>query len=181
MPPSVQFNLRISPEMRAELQAIAESNRRTVTDEINDRLRRSMDAEYSDHVHHETAESRALVTVMHQAMVTAGDIGIFTLSDGSFDDLGKGKWLDDPYTFERAVRAAMAILEGFRPKGMTSRKPEPVDSDLSPERVARKYLRIAGSDDHLDQSSEGVGRIDLLRRNLGRLRDRVSRERSENP
>lgn len=167
---TVQFNLRINPELRAQLQRSADANRRSVTEEINDRLRRSLEAEpnYARTI----PEVRGLIEVVHDAMNTSGDIGIFIGTGASLDQLGKGAWLDDGQAFDRAVRAAQTVLQGFRPKGEF--EPTASEGEQSPEFVGQRMLRAIAAENHLDPSPEGVARMNRIRRNLGRLRDRLT-------
>ena len=102
-----QVGLRVSEDMRARLEKAAKKSGCSINAEIVARLERSFETESR----FGGPRATALVEAMGQAMMAAGT--------GGYHEFGKiilgQEWLDLPIPFDRAVAAALKILEHNRP------------------------------------------------------------------
>jgi hypothetical protein len=109
----IQINLRIDPGLRDRVQASADAHGVSVTREINERLRESLEAEPPAFA----VENPALRGLL-QVMVTAMEV---TGQQAAFASLGAhgagGDWLNSPFAYDQAMKAALHVLENFRPEG----------------------------------------------------------------
>ncbi len=105
-----QVGLRVSEEMRQRLEDAATSNGRSINSEIVSRLDRSFETE--DRLGGPGLST--LVETIATVMKSTGGRAGFTES-GKLAN--QGEWLDLPYSFDQAVKAANSILEHYRPPG----------------------------------------------------------------
>ncbi len=100
------LSTRIRPDTRQALAMAAKGSGRSLSQEIEHRLRRSFD---DDHLAKETFGSRrnrALMKILALSMQTA-----FNPKNPEAD------WMDDPILYEKVHRAINRILDGYRPSG----------------------------------------------------------------
>jgi hypothetical protein len=104
---------RITPVLRAEIDQAAKANGRSLSDEIEDRLRRSLNldadreklfSKFGDKPTY--AMCRLLAEIMREVSNSAGR-----------------KWLADPWTYDQVRAGIAAILSDLRPTG-NSEPPE---------------------------------------------------------
>jgi len=103
------LSMRVRPDTREALERAAQKNGRPLSQEIEDRLRRSL------------AEDKTIIEIFGGAEVYAIMRLISSSMAMSENPLSQKSWLDDPYAFDQVVRTVNANLEIFRPPG----KPEP--------------------------------------------------------
>lgn len=105
------FSTRIRPDLRRKLDSSSKKSGRSVSQEVEHRLRRSfMDDEKISEMF---GDERTF------ALMRLIALGIYL----SADPLDPSKWLEDPAMFERAVSAALNVLEAIRPIGETLEDP----------------------------------------------------------
>src|SRR5579862_4037968 len=99
------LSTRITEDLRADLEKGAAKSGRTVSREVETRLR-----SYFDHARaaEEIFGGRDLYALMR---LIASAIAI------TDNPLTGKSWRDDPYAFDQAIRAVMRVLESFRPAG----------------------------------------------------------------
>jgi hypothetical protein len=99
------LSTRIREDTRHALEQAAQANKRSLSQEIEFRLRRSLadDVVVTDRFGSRTnyALLRTIACIMD----------LYPTVDGSTS------WLDDPFTFERTKRTIVHVLEAFRPPG----------------------------------------------------------------
>jgi hypothetical protein len=111
----IQTNFRTTPEMKARLEAAAESNGLTFNKEVNRRLaesfdpRRELDPVLSDPV------LFGMIIVLAKAMQKTG-MPVLLFTEGGHTK-NERDWHRDPYAYARAVEAAIEVLNLFRPEG----------------------------------------------------------------
>jgi TraY domain len=120
------ISVRISPELKEKLFAATEANDRSLSQEAEVRLERSVRDEKSIEDALELAYGRefaGIILMLARAMTDAGrHVALMEkpTMPGSAAD-----WLNRPWAFEQAVRAASTILEAFRPPGPVEAPPNP--------------------------------------------------------
>ncbi|MGE0652803.1 MAG: hypothetical protein AB7P12_13805 [Alphaproteobacteria bacterium] len=104
---SAVLSTRIRADTRKHLQEAAEQSGRSLSQEIEHRLRRSFEDEGKIIAifggYRTYAVFRAVVAAVEATRSPYGEDGCH--------------WLDDPHHFDLAVQTAMAVLVGFRPAG----------------------------------------------------------------
>jgi hypothetical protein len=110
------LSTRISAELREALAAAAEGS--TLSREIEHRLRRTFDQDKEINL---VFGSRRMFQLMRLiASVVDSTVGrkVAASKKANLD------WLDDPYAFDQAMRAIMAVLERIRPPGAIPQSPD---------------------------------------------------------
>ena len=107
---STVFSTRIRPDLRQKLEQAAKKSRRSLSQEIEHRLRRSFVEDEKISEMFGDRRTFLLMQMMAMAIRFKGDDG------------PPGEWLQNPDDFEIAIAAALSVLEAIRP-------PVPVDSD----------------------------------------------------
>src|SRR6266446_2326862 len=111
---AIQVNLRVSEELRSKLTAAAERRGVSMNKEINDRLSRAFEDDAISGEGREDAILHGILSVIAAAMNSAGQAAGF-LSTFTLD--GARKWLNDPFAFDQARKAAEHVLRECRPPG----------------------------------------------------------------
>jgi hypothetical protein len=150
------FSTRIRPDTRAALKQSAERSGRSLSQEIEYRLRRSFS---EDEKIADVFGSRRNYALMR---VIAGLMEINT------------EWTDDPVTFEELARSVNSLLQGLRPSGSTEHSlglPSGWEGD---DLAARAVLEIRHADSTLPLSkgSRSEHRRAVIKGDLGSLIDR---------
>lgn len=102
---SAVLSTRIRPDTRAAIQAAADASGRSLSQEIEMRLRRSLDFDVKIADAFGDRRFYALMRIVATAMSLIEN------------PTNKGKsFLDDPYSFDQAVHTVNAVLSAFRPK-----------------------------------------------------------------
>ena len=154
------MNFRIRPDTKRALQEAAERSGRTLSQETEHQLR------------------RALFDIG-----TGPTHALFKLIGSSIDALvnlkdQNARWTDDPYLFDQAVKATVAALEMFRPKGPIPETPADAlefgGASRGQAEVSTRLLDIQLTDPPaaLGKSSKYEREIALMRADLGSLADR---------
>ena len=142
---SKNFTFRGTPELHEKLRIASNLSGRTVSDEIADRLHKSLDAgtEHSVGSPADIALGQLVAFVMAQVGVKA-DWMKHGPPFGPPDDARK-KWQEDPFAYDQAVIAANKIFEALRPKGDR----EPPQDDRPEIAAFMKNLGANGAQDWL--------------------------------
>ncbi|MBR1249181.1 hypothetical protein JQ609_19910 [Bradyrhizobium sp. AUGA SZCCT0169] len=178
----IQTNFRTTPEMKARLEAAAESNGLTFNKEVNRRLaesfdpRRELDPVLSDSV------LFGMIIVIAKAMMKTG-MPVLLLTDHTKNER---EWHRDPYAYARAVEAATEVLNLFRPEGEEAPPKLGADHDKLREAIAdmgrmngRGEMRNLGRrepeyqtipNDDLVREMLGEEMLQRIQNNLGRLK-----------
>jgi hypothetical protein len=100
------FSTRIRPDLRKKLEQGAKQSGRSLSQEVEHRLRRSFveDEKISD-----TFGDRRTFLIMK--MIAMG------INLPRMREEANVSWLDDPYYFDLSIGTALSILEAIRPKG----------------------------------------------------------------
>jgi hypothetical protein len=101
------FSTRIRPDTRRRLIAAAAASGRSLSQELEHRLRGSFIEEDTEREFYGDVETAALLKVL----------GIVIGSITTVRGRSKGRWVDDPYRFDQAAKAVAGALELFRPAG----------------------------------------------------------------
>jgi hypothetical protein len=104
------FSTRIRPDLRKKMAAAAKKSGRSLSQEVEHRLRRSFvdDEKISD-----IFGDRQTFSLMRM-------MALAIHMDPHLPTDSKSTWLDDPERFETAVAAALSVLEAIRPEGLVS-------------------------------------------------------------
>jgi len=103
------FSTRIRPDLRQKLEQGAKKSGRSLSQEIEHRLRRSFVEDEKIAERFGDRKTFLLLELMAKAIQ-------FKDADGQ-----PGRWLESPDDFEIAIAAALAVLEAVRPKGFVDR------------------------------------------------------------
>ena len=103
------FSTRIRPDLRQKLEQGAKKSGRSLSQEIEHRLRRTFVEDEKISENFGDRRTFLLMRMMAMAIRFRGD------------DDQPGEWLENPDAFEIAIAAALSVLEAVRPPG-------PVDS-----------------------------------------------------
>lgn len=140
------FSTRITPELKASLVKAADRNGRSLSQEIERRLRNSLLKEnFADKTISAFGgkESYAL----HKLSVMAREHVEF--------NTGK-TWLDDAFTFDQTIRSTVAVWSDFAPTGNPNNPPDSYYTKINPENLSEvaavsALARVATSDDLLSE------------------------------
>ena len=109
-----QVPLRIPEALRARIGSVAKDEGRSMNAEILKRLEQSFDLE-------NRLGGRGMVDMIEQvasAMKSTGEwAGEFTTATRPLSGGGKYRWRASPWAYDHAMRAAIDVLENFRPPG----------------------------------------------------------------
>src|SRR5881275_67305 len=103
------FSTRIRPDLRQKLEQAAKKTGRSLSQEIEHRLRRSFVEDEKISEMFGDRRTFLLMQMMAMAIRFKGDKG------------QPGEWLENPDDFEIAIAAALAVLEAVRPPGSVDR------------------------------------------------------------
>lgn len=130
--------IRLRDQVKADLEAAAAKNQRSLSEEIEARMERSfrddrllpeiLAAAYGGGC---AALVLMIARAMHEAGTSTGFMSTFTLE-------GSANWVDHPYAFHMARMAAARVLDRAAPEGEPV-PPPALQGDGSPE--ALKFLR----------------------------------------
>ena len=108
------LSTRIHASTRKALERAAAENKRTLSREIERRLRRSFDDDAKITELLGGRELFGLLQIIASSLTVVGDFAFSTRAGR----LGaSGEWLNDPYAFDQALQAVVAVLEAVRPPG----------------------------------------------------------------
>jgi hypothetical protein len=121
------LSTRIRADTRARLEAAAKATGRSLSQEIERRLRQSFDEDG-------TIE-RAFGSRRNYALMRLISSVIETLCN---PDNYEADWVDDPYLFDQSLRAVNQVLEAIRPAGKIPKLSDPVLEAIKPLQVSEK-------------------------------------------
>lgn len=114
------FSTRITPETKQMLVKKSRESGRSLSQEIEHRLRRSLDEEKTIISIFGDRRNYAIMRLLSSVL----------LADQHLAAKGKVSWLDDPDAFNNAVNKVVAVLELFRPAGPAGAQyPDPPRTD----------------------------------------------------
>jgi hypothetical protein len=156
---------RVRPETRAEIERAAKASGRSMSQEVEDRLKGSFaeDKEINDRFGSE--RSYAVMRLMAATIVAIRPAGA-----------GSADWLNDPVLFDRAVEGIAAVLAQIRPKGRRpSKKSRWKTGGLLGEVAANDLLREvqAAAPAYSSYQSAHQKILTKLKRALGEVADRA--------
>src|SRR4051812_39104378 len=99
------FSTRIRPDLREKLEQGAKKSGRSLSQEIEHRLRRTFVEDEKISENFGDRRTFLLMKMMATAIQFKSDNGL------------PGQWLDNPDDFEIAIMAALSVLEAVRPPG----------------------------------------------------------------
>ena len=112
----IQIGLRVPEELRAKIQDAATARGVAVNKEISDRLERSFSEEIAVSAEG-SPELYAILRVLAAAMDAAGPMAAIM----STLNLEADKtWIGNSIAYEQALKAAVKVLEEFRPQAATT-------------------------------------------------------------
>ena len=158
------FSTRIRPDLRKKLQQAAKRNDRSLSQEVERRLNRSF---LEDDKIADTFGDRRTYVLMRM-MADAIHFGY---------DRANPLWLDSPIEFEKAISAALFVLEAIRPDGDFPADPLTArHHQVQGERVALNIWRaIKRADPSLqpNQRTNTDHKNRMMKTDLGDLADRA--------
>ena len=116
----VPLSLRVTPQLKAKLDAAATETGRSQTQEIEFRLEQSFDRSelvFGAMTLAYGAQVAAILLAAANAMRGAGRLSGLKSKPEAFTDAA---WVDDPYAYEQALSAATTVIKAFRPRGDSS-------------------------------------------------------------
>jgi hypothetical protein len=168
------LTLRIRDEVRATLQKGAGASGRSVSEEAETRIEQSYRDQDSARLFSDLYYGRKLAALLEVIGRALRDAGTHAAANAARAGLGSGEWLDNPYGFDIAVKAATRVLDRLRPLGEITAPPAqfPAEAMMS-EAIANGLLNAIAHPDHPggDFMEEWAAAV---RARLGRLRTRLS-------
>ncbi|MGC8536966.1 MAG: hypothetical protein ACP5QR_15810 [Rhizomicrobium sp.] len=126
--PRAVLSTRIGADTRKAIEVAAKRSGRTLSAEIEYRLRRSFDEDDSLIDRMGGRRTYALLRLVAEAIKATGQVSFFQEHRKIAQD---DDWLLDPYTYDQAVKAIETVLEMVRPPGERERK-RPIPTDMHP-------------------------------------------------
>jgi hypothetical protein len=148
----------VKPELHAQLREQADANGVSVTEEINELLRKGLSAPSF------APSTEGILVLLGEAMKAAGESSLFALTQ-SWDLARERDWIDDPYAYDHAMKAAITVLQAFKPEGKA--RPPEIDTPWSGEFWGRRVLKMAATGepnvpeatDHARKLHHAAGRL----------------------
>ncbi|TIW73405.1 MAG: hypothetical protein E5V58_10905 [Mesorhizobium sp.] len=172
--PSVVFSSRMAPELKAKLEEAAAARGRTLSDEIQMRLRRTfIDDEKIEEIFGDRETYMLLRVVALAIQLVPGEI--------SFHDQS---WLQNPAKFDMAAKTINRLLEAVRPEGDPNQMGLRADSTIEEieafknhfqQRVASEiWLNVKYADPSLplNQGSVWDHRMGIIKAEIGAVAER---------
>lgn len=125
---SVVLSTRIGADTRKAIESAAKRSGRTLSAEIEFRLRRSFDEDESLTDRFGGRRTYALLRLVGEAIKATGSLSFFKEHRKIAQD---DDWLLDPYTYDQATKSVETVLEMVRPPGERERK-RPIPPDMHP-------------------------------------------------
>jgi hypothetical protein len=116
-----RFTIAIATDMKARLDASAQANGRTLNSEVYTRLSRSLSSSSTKVMGDAFGGDRTFFTMMLLAEVITSVEN--TSQPVAPSEREKGKWLDDPFIFQKVREGIEEVLRQIEPKGKA--KPPP--------------------------------------------------------
>jgi hypothetical protein len=162
----------MAPESKARIERAARESGRSMAQEIELRLEQSFERETQAQHFSDLYFGRELAALLEMIGRAMRDTGAHTAAHSASRGDGSRNWLENPYGFDRAIRAVAKVLDALRPPGKV----------VVPARLSEPEIRLADAiasgllsdiahehveDDFMEEWARG------LRGRLGRLRERL--------
>jgi hypothetical protein len=170
----VQLGARVREPLRVALESAAASRGVSMNAEINERLMRSFEDEEKLETETDRVQLYSILRIIAAVMDHAGAAAaiISNMSTGA-----PRRWIDNPFAFDQATKAALYILDAFRPTGEIVGAPS---SSIRMENVGNEFA--AGTIDAiLEEQPVIIGDVKITprsHRDLGHLLDRLQKKDS---
>lgn len=113
-----QLKIRVSPELRSQLEAAAAERGMSLSKAITEALRASVEHRRFN----PKKPTFGILRVIEEAMDAAGESALFEQTH-SWEISKQKNWVEDATAYDRAADAAIAVLRAFRPAGKVSNPP----------------------------------------------------------
>jgi hypothetical protein len=181
------LNMRTTFEMRQRLEQAAKESGRSLAAEAEDRLQQSfLDRDFLiaslEQVY--GSELAGLLLVLGDAMRPAGVHAALAATGNIFSAVNE--WSEYPEAYDEVAKAAMAVLEAFRPEAKNSASPNPPSAEwrefLNSPDVGRAYAndrltRLEAEPEGASPFSFNLAKKRMLGRLLENLQGKDSREK----
>lgn len=169
-PELVQVSFRTREPLRAALESAAKARGVSMNTEMNERLMRSFEDEVKLEAEFARVQLYAILRVVANTVDHAG------ASSAMVSNMTTGapkNWVDNPFAYDQAVKAALYILNQFRPPGeIADAKPSPAPMSNLGEEFAKGVVESL-----LEEQPTTIGDVSIpprSRRDLGHLFDRLN-------
>jgi len=109
----VQLSVRAKEPLRAALETAAAERGVSMNAEIIERLMRTFEDEVKLEAEFDRRQLYAILRIVAAAMDHAGNSGVIVSGEHKV-------WIDNAFGYDQAVKAALFVLNAFRPKGEIS-------------------------------------------------------------
>jgi Arc-like DNA binding domain len=174
----IQIGLRVPDDLRAKIQEAAAARGVAVNKEISDRLERSFSEEMAISADG-SAELYSILRVVAAAMDSAGPMAAImsTLNPEAGKD-----WINNSLAYEQAIKAAVAVLEAFKPQtAAASHASMPDTVNTLGIEMATGILEEAATGQTRTLGSSEIARAGRLHAGLGALTGRIQRFDARKP
>lgn len=120
----IPLGLRVTPDLKAQLDRAATASGRSQSQEAELRLESTFKAGQAVYDALDLAYGRRLTGILLAAVNAAQLTGTRAVSLSQWNFYGGEEWVLDPYAYDQAVKAINFILEAFRPKGEIALPPD---------------------------------------------------------
>lgn len=138
------LSTRITGALRDQLKRSAAKSGRSLSSEIEHRLRASFDYEARIEGIFGNRIIYGMLRAAGSAMATTAEQAARVVKGARREAKDDSHWLDDPYVFDQATKAARVILELFRPAGSPARPPLPVPEGMPKAAAQAREAQIYG-------------------------------------
>lgn len=174
VPQATQIKLRVHEPLRSLIEEAANEHGISVNAEISNRLRKTFDDERRVDNVLQTREGIGIAKLLAALICEIGKISGFEASrtvEGSLN------WFNNPWAFDRAVRATKVALDALRPEGEIE---EPAHYLLGADAAAKAHTEEWFAQEILKELMTGDlrygddgNRVETLRNELGDLYPRL--------
>jgi hypothetical protein len=162
--PGDYVGFRAPRELKERLETTAATSGRSLSTEAQIRLEKSFEKQdlLSDSLELAYgARLAGIVLLVGNLMKQTGLLGGFA-SIGSAE--ARDKWLDDPYAYDQALKAALIILEAFRPPGdpnLLQKNGKDAGEEIPPAPWVIAMLAAMKNTEQADRRAEKVAHLPL--------------------
>jgi hypothetical protein len=170
----VQLGARVREPLRTALESAAASRGVSMNAEINERLMRSFEDEEKLETETDRTQLYSILRIIASSMDHAGASAaiVSNMSTGA-----PRKWIDNPFAYDQAAKAALYILDALRPAGdVDASAPSSVQMNNVGNEFAAGIL-----DDILQETPAIIGDVKIpprSHRDLGHLLTRIQKRNS---
>jgi hypothetical protein len=141
------LSTRIRPDTRAALVKASKKSNRSLSQEIEHRLRRSFDEE--TRIADMFFDRRTFLLMRMSALAL----------ERAWNPDKEGDWLEDAFTFDQALKILNAVLEAIRPQGEIPKLSDPgleIAKDLVPPQVSAELWKLVQDADPSSPMTKGT-------------------------